>query len=1062
MTLSIFSANRVEILQQKLGEDLFEQPLANPLSREIIIVPTYAMARWLNLKLAQQLGVAANIDYPSPSGWVWQLLHQFNNGLTKADPYSREPLQWALFERIPCLLSLPKLGDLRSYLGTDIDEVRLWQLSGQLSGLLEKYQLYRPEWIRQWKNPADQEDWISILWRELCQHNNQPHQVDLIDGLMGELRAPQQPGLLPQRISLFGLSSLPAIYINLLNQLGNHIDVNLYQHSPTRHYWADLVSKKTIAHRRLNQPDEDQYFESGNDLLSSWGRQGQALQDLLLDQSGELISEPVVFLPPGDQSLLNRIQQTIYDLEAETCAIEVDQSIQINICHSPMRECQVLHNHLISVLDQNTDFMPEDILVMIPDISTYAPTIEAVFHPQNSQRPFVPWNISDITLAEEHPLILSFLQLVLLPESRFSVTDIRALLDVDSICTQFELDDASHESILSFITDSQVRWGIDAEHRASLGLPATQDNTWHQARDRLMSGYALGQVGLWRDIAPLDNIDTDKAEQFSRFWQFFEKLIEWRTRLSQPTERSHWQQRLHQLIDDFFFESPQSADSLQVIRKIISELDTGSNTPVSCALISHWLTQNLTARESPGRLFSGGVTFCGMRPMRSLPFKVVCLLGMNDGSFPGRDPQSSFDKMGDQWRPGDPLRRDEDRYLMLETLLCAREQLYISYCGRSILDNSVKQPSVLISELTDFIDHHFYSNDSKEPLSQIITEHRSMQAFAVSEFDAGRQSYDPLWFDLAKRVSGQSKSNLVDHKLPDIEFDQCGEITIEQLANFLSHPIKGYYEHQLGIRFRETDTFEDVETFALEGLDAWRVKQQLITDQLADQQTSFDQWRAEALLPVGSAAEFEMASIQQKLDPLFKELSVFTQVQPERFYGEINLPGPWQLRTVIQSYYSGKGFLQITASKIKAKHILSFWLNHLLLSAVEHYQNGEIGLLLTLNEKCSLEPVGKDEAIERLNQYVELYCQGHTQLIWIFPQSSLSWAKSNGDEKKTRGSWSSDQKFGDGGDIADPYIEVSIRNRQEQHSWQFEHFDFMSHQLYKRFLELVKTSKLDA
>ena len=544
------------------------------------------------------------------------------------------------------------------------------------------------------------------------------------------------------------------MFIQVIHALAQHTDVRLYQHSPTDQYWADLKNKKSLSKLRLENPQEAEYFETGNDLLASWGRQGQALQDLLLSQDALPACESESYQQTQASTLLQGIQQSIFQLDDSSTMLATDSSLSIHICHSPMRECQVLQDQLLAMLDRDSSLNAEDILVMVPEISRYAPYIEAVFRAsENRDHPGLRWNLSDITLADEHPLVLTFLQLLSLPGSRFSRSEILSYLDIDEVRGRFDLDDAALADIHEILEDSRVRWGIDESHKDSLGLPATGENTWQQAKQRIFAGYALGEIEHWNGIAPLGQVDASRAQNLARFWRLFERLQYWRNMLNSPCNTSEWQKRLNRMLDDFFVESSKQEDRLQAIRDAINDLNLAENVLMSPALLHYWMEQQLANREVAGRLFSGGITFCGMRPMRSLPFRVICLLGMNDGVFPRRENHIEFDQMTDAWRPGDPSKGDEDRYLMLETLLCARQVLYLSYCGRSLKDNSECQPSVLVQELVDFIDSR-YGHDAApgKRFSDSLTSLHPMQAFAARNFTSHNPGYDSYWCQVANHI----------------------------------------------------------------------------------------------------------------------------------------------------------------------------------------------------------------------------------------------------------------------------------------------------------------------
>jgi exodeoxyribonuclease V gamma subunit len=1058
MTLSIFSSNRVESLQKKLCFQLNETRLTDPLAREIIVVPTYAMARWLNLEIARQQGIAANFDYPLPAAWIWQLAASVLDRVPEQDPLRPEQSRWKIFALLQDQHQQPAFAPLRHYLLEDGAGIRRWQLATRIADVFERYQQFRPELIRGWSGGADN-DWQAHLWRALTADDDQNHRVAVIGKLIEGLGPGADPGRLPERISLFAHSRLPPMFIQVIHALAQHTDVRLYQHSPTDQYWADLKNKKSLSKLRLEKPQEAEYFETGNDLLASWGRQGQALQDLLLSQDALPYCESESYQQTQATTLLQGIQQSIFQLDDSATMLDGDSSLSIHICHSPMRECQVLQDQLLAMLDRDSSLNAEDILVMVPEISRYAPYIEAVFRAsENRDHPGLRWNLSDITLADEHPLVLTFLQLLSLPGSRFSRSEILSYLDIDEVRSRFDLDDAALADIHEILEDSHVRWGIDESHKDSLGLPATAENTWQQAKNRIFAGYALGKIEHWNGIAPLGQVDASRAQNLARFWRLFERLQYWRNMLNTPCNTSEWQKRLNRMLDDFFVESSKQEDRLQAIRDAINDLNLAQNVLMSPALLHYWMEQQLANREVAGRLFSGGITFCGMRPMRSLPFRVICLLGMNDGVFPRRENHIEFDQMADAWSPGDPSKGDEDRYLMLETLLCARQVLYLSYCGRSLKDNSECQPSVLVQELVDFIDAR-YGHDSAtgKRFSNSLTSLHPMQAFAAKNFTSPTPSYDSYWCRVANQIQAAEPAapsntwitSAVAHA-PDVE----RIINLNELGRFLQDPIKYFFNRRLKLWLVTQQESGDEEVFNLDALETWEIKQSIALDFLRARETRSQDLQAQGRLPHGHAAQASFEAIALELKPLLIPLQDYRGLAAEvrAFDHQID---DTRLSGQITNYYPGKGLMHFINSSLKGKHLLAFWLDHLALCASEQYQAQDSGRLITRDGDWRFEWLNSQQATDQLRDYSELYFQGLDYPLPVFPLASYAWCNTNNAEKALKAAhkaWYGNEFRNIPGDKDNAYIKLALRDNLPE-PFTGEEFAALAQRLYANALQ---------
>lgn len=1031
MGLQLISSNKIETLLAELADRLSSSPLASPFTAETMVVPSQAMGRWINLQLARQHGIAANIQYLLPAAWIWHLTEQQLGDIPAKDPIARDLASWKIHDLLPGLLDHPEFSQLQHYLKQDSGGVKRWQLAQQIADVFDRYQFYRPELIRSWCR-GQEKDWQPRLWRELIADHRQTHRVAVLDRLLGRLHGDAPDRELPERVSLFALSSLPPLFIQVLHALANHTEINLYQHSPTDQYWADLKSKKTLSRVRVQTPDLSAYFDTGNELLASWGRQGQALQDLLLSDPAPLEADWEHYQPPLEETLLGRVQQAIFQLDEHGPGSHFDDSVQLHICHSPLRECQVLHDGLLRLMEQDKTLRPEDVLVMIPEISRYAPYIEAVFHKdQTGARPYIRWNISDISVADEHPLIRIFFQLLNLPGSRFTASELLSYLEVPELAARFGLDDAECETIRDLLGQTEVRWGMDEQHKQELGLPAVLENTWKQAAQRLFAGYAMGDVDNWNDIAPLAGTEGDAAISLGKFWLLFNSLGEYRKQLAKARPADQWQLLLNQLLDDFFDDHASGDGKLQQIRDSLDDLQQLAGKQIlSHQLALHWLTTALGNQHISGRYFSGGVTFCGMHPMRSLPFRVICLVGMNDQAFPRRDTPVEFDLMADQWRAGDPRKGDEDRYLLLETLLCVREKLYISYTGRDLKDNSERQPSVLVRELLDFIG---------EDASTGITHIHPLQAFSPRNYQGKEASYDSYWCKLAN-LSQQASQPLQESDWPGYLLpepaEELREVNLRALHRFLQHPIQYFCNTRLHIRLQQTTLDEDDEPFELDGLQRWRMKAMITTSTLREQPVTAAQLKARGLLPHGSLADIAYSGIQQEVAPLLEALTDYNGVPTEPRHVDLPFADGFRLSGQLDNYLPGHGLLHVSPAKIKGRTLLALWLDHLALCAGGQLEEDEVSRLVGGDGSWQFSAMGREDALSRLHRYLGFYWEGLQRPLPLFPAASFAYAQHQDDEsralKKAGSQWSGNGFMNIPGDQDDPYVQLVLRGLAAQ------------------------------
>ncbi len=1049
MPLQLISSNRVEALQQHLAVHLAEEPLPNPLQSEVILVPGTAMARWLNLRLAQDLGVAANIVYPLPAAWIWDLARQFLPDVPERDPLDRENAAWRIFRLLPRHLSDPAFIPLRQYLAEDTDGVRRWQLSVRIADVFDRYQFYRPDWLRSWaagRPVADVADWQALLWRSLVAELEDKHRTVLVDRLVSALQGAVDKALLPGRVSLFALSSMPPLFVDVLRALAQHCPVTLYQHSPTDQYWVDLVSERQAARRRLKDARHETYCETGNELLVSWGKQGQAFQDLLLDSDLADATHEEAYLEPEPDSLLHQLQRDIFVVDEPVSGYPPDASIQVAVCHSPLRECQTLHDALLRELQHDRSLKPEDILVMVPEISRYAPYIEAVFRrDENDNRPFLPWNLSDLTLVDEHPMVRVFFQLLRLPDSRFGLSEVMGIMEVPEIARHYGLSQRDTDELYAVLQRANVRWGLDAGHKERLGLPASIGNTWQQAENRLLAGYAMGgddpdASGLWQGIAVMAQQGSVRAEALGQFLKFLDRLRHWHKRLDHTRNAREWQIAINLLMADFFPEHADDDDRLQQIRDVLELLARqAGDTESSAALLTLWLESSLGSQSQRGRYFSGGVTFCGMKPMRSMPFRVICVLGMNDQAFPRRDTPVEFDAMARSWRPGDPRKSDEDRYLLLETLLCARDRLYFSYTGRSLKNNEPLQPSVLLRELLDFITTRYGGGDAGY-IRQLMIE-PPMQVFSPRNYLREPRSHDRLWCHVAQVMSvkpeSTGSSQWPTDTVPPAESEAQANCSLTALARFLQHPVKAFTQQRLRIYLEGMEEQGDDEYFDLSGLQAWQVRQRMLDDTLQGRDTPLELLAAEGQLPHGVMAGISRQRVMEEAEPLLQKIGAYAGTLPAPRDIYIVLDDGSTLEGVVKGFRAGVGLLQARASKCKGNHLLALWVDHLALSAMSGFAQGERSQLFTLDRHIELPPLPETVAMAELQKLLALYREGLQRPLPVAPAASFAAAQAlHGDKPESKAlaaAWSAwNGPYGSrAGDVHDDYMMLIMQSGAE-------------------------------
>lgn len=921
---TVYHSNQLDLLKALTTALIEREPLDNPFQQEVVLVQSPGMAQWLQMQLAQQFSIAANIVFPLPATFIWDMFTRVLPDIPKESAFSKEAMTWKLMWLLPDLLENPLFSPMKRYLSDDGDRRKIHQLAARVADLFDQYLVYRPEWLESWERGQliegldDAQQWQALLWVELTRYTRQLeqpewHRANLYQRFIHQLlKSDVCPQGLPKRVFICGISALPPIYLQALQALGKHIDIHLMFTNPCRYFWGDiqdytflakLQSRKRRHYREsielslFRHPQQaEQLFNTdgeqnlSNPLLASWGRLGRDHM-YLLSQIDE-IQEVHAFVDIEPDNLLHGIQHDMLELEdhavigttPETLArsdqkrrLDLDdRSLSFHVCHSPQREVEVLQDHLLGLLAADPELTPRDIIVMVVDIDSYTPYIQAAFGNAPSER-YLPFAISDRKASQAHPALHAFITLLDLPQSRFTAEQVLALLEVPALATKFGITEDGLRRLRQWVGESGIRWGLDDDNVRELSLPATGQHTWRFGLTRMLLGYAMDSTaGDWQGILPYDESSGLAAELAGQLADMLMHLSQWRQQLGQPRELSEWLPICRQLLDTFFDQDNDTEAALVLIeqqwQKVIG-YGIAAQYPdvVPLNLLRDELAARLDNERISQRFLAGPINFCTLMPMRSIPFKVVCLLGMNDGVYPRTLPPQGFDLMAKKVRRGDRSRRDDDRYLFLEALLSAQQQLYISYIGRSIQDNSKRYPSVLVSELIEYVaqsyhlpgDEKLSADDSAQRVTQHLLCWHARMPFSAENFikNSELQSYAAEWLP-----SAESKGHAHPNFNQPLQAEPLAEITLDELVRFYRHPVRAFFQLRLGVNFVIEETeLPDEEPFTLDNLSRYQFNTQLLNALINEDDINsvFARARAAGVLPYGSFGELLLGRVNK-------------------------------------------------------------------------------------------------------------------------------------------------------------------------------------------------------
>lgn len=1017
MTIDVYESTSFESLWHEFERSI-AAPMSSPLASETIVVPARGWESWFSRRLASQRGCWAQFRFLLPGQWISETLENCLEA-DQAPNREQDALTWIIANLLPDLLNDEAFGAVRSYLfqpdgGTDPQ--RLIDLSRCISDLFDRYLLHRPDLIAAWNQGVDWPDcgipgptaaaWQRRLWQAITKDEHRRYRS--VSAMAEDLKSTIRPGgdQIPERLSVWLSGSVVPAHLRFLEAVGEHSNVALFVLTPACEYWGDMYGRRQLLRRlreqrqSLRQFCAEHHVDLLHPLLASMGELSRQQQMLMVDLdsspwrirelAADSFAEDSLAAEEAEPTLLSELQSDIhFATDPGRRELPRDNSVRIHSCHSAIREVEVLYDQIREALEEDSKLAPEDVAVFCPDLDNYAPLVQAVF---GLTRPgsdgHIPFQIAGRSARRTRPFIDAWLKVLEVFESRVTATGILDLLNTEVVRERVGLDSSEVERIAEWLDDAGIRWGLDAEHRRSEDLPGTDLNTWEFGLDRLITGYAMppASAQIVADVATLDRVEGLSGATLGRLWSLTSRIRQWRERISQSRSLAEWRELLGRIARDFLetdLDDTGYQIVLDAIDKVVTLAEAGDfESPVSFAVAVKEVTRQLDS-VSAASFRHGGVVFCDMSAMRSLPYKVIVLLGMNDGLFPRGDRSVGFDLMRFQRVLGDNGPRDEDRHLFLEAILAAGDRLIVTCQGQDVRDQRPRPPSVPVQELLDVLDQ----TDEEAGLRDDVFTRHPLQAFAPQYFDG--QSNIPASFDAdslkaAQRLQGQPEQPGIFAAASLTRVRSSGEAggSSEKFETASVRELQTLYERPWLLFLRQVgvgdisvaDDSVDREPLVLDGLQYWQAGDTWLEQSLAgvSQDTIAQQLIRTGSIPAGSAGDSVVRKLKQdssriiasmrkgKLQTVAESLPVNLQIGDVILTGEIS---GWTGKTIHRGMFS----------KVSVKYAARLWVDYLISTVINNRVLEPAVLIGRDGTQATLSEVRPDEVFAHLEKIVGLW-----------------------------------------------------------------------------------------
>lgn len=1005
MALHLRRAERTDMLADGLAR-LLAEPAPDPFTEELVLVPAKGIERWLSQRLSDRLGVCAGVRFRSPRSLIAEI-----TGTVEDDPWSPEALVWPLLSVIDEHLDQSWAVPLASHLGAfeageerELRQGRRYAVARRLAGLFASYARQRPGLLVSWLDgdPAEPDlAWQPPLWRALVSRVDAVPPHVRHDQVRARLR--EAPSDLPPRISLFGHTRLPVTDVELLDALATHHELYLWLPHPSDALWQTLASdrdrgpvprREDIAHRSVRHP-----------LLATLGRDVRELQRALPEPTSDEYLSGTTF----SDSLLGWLQSDLAadEVRPQGRALAAhDHTVQVHSCHGPARQIDVLREVLLGLLADDPTLEPRDILVMCPDIETYAPLISARFglgesvpgaHPAHQLRV----RLADRALVQTNPLLTVAGQILSLASGRATASEVLNLAEATPVRMRFGFTDDDLDAITAWVREANIRWGFDPEHRAPYGVDFLH-NTWRFGIDRILAGVAVSEdAHAWLGATlPLDDVSSNRVELAGRFAEFVARLHTTVTSLSGARPLDQWLTALSTGIEALA-EDAEDWPRAQMLREFAEIQDAAVPISLQLSDIRALLDRHLAGRPTRANFRTGTLTVCTMVPMRSVPHRVVCLVGLDDGVFPRLGAVDGDDALARDPMTGERDIRSEDRQLLLDAIGAATETLVLTYTGANEYSGQARPPAVPLAELLDTLDI-----TTSHPVRDQIHITHPLQPFDIRNVTPGGVlPGHPFTFDSTALIAARAAAGARAERPPFI----CGplpapdvtDVALTDLAAFFNHPIKGFFRALDYTLPWDVDGVSDDMPVEIDALEEWTVGDRLLADMLrgmtpADAQQA--EWRR-GTLPPGQLGWRRVSELRDRCAALAAETRGYRTDDSRAFDIDIDLGGGRRVTGTVSPVF-GERLVSVTYSRLDAKHLLQSWIPLVALTAHDHQR--EWSAVCIGRARRGPQPLVRSlgrptDPLGVLRDLVAIYDAGRREPLPLPLKTSYAWAQARRD-----------------------------------------------------------------
>ena len=767
----------------------------NPFERKTVVVQSEAMGRWLALKAADENGIAANIEFVTPDKFLRNFAEKYLGIKANGSVFNKKNTEWALYSLFKSdFLEKPVFMPIKNYIQND--ERRCFGLCRKIADLFEQYAVYRPHIIAAWQkgkvcSESPDEIWQKEIFLEL-KRLDPFSEPDFAKVFIEKCQSAQLKAEFTKPLILFGISRMNKYHLNMFTHLSVLFPVHIFAILPSSEY-IYKVDKK-------NREEKETFFRK-------FCEADMEITDFFVENP--LFQESDIFVKPTADTLLSSIQRDILEDKEKPEEIPCDDSVRISACCGKMRETEVLKDSLLELFKDDETLSPEDIVVLCPDLKSYEPYINAVFgNSRTDDSAFIPFVITEGETADEAKISETFLKIIRLSSGNYGKSEILSIFKEPCVCGKFGISRENFPEIEKLLEESGVKRGLDSSFMEKKYRLSGQ-NTWEFGLKRIMmsSFMPFSEKGEgFEDILPVENFRQDKIVLAEGFITFVKELFRFAENAAEEKTPSEFKSMLVKALDFFFVDDKNSSGGIRHLKEIISSFAERAGkyaAKIHFDAVRTYIEDEIAATVFRKNTVGSKLNFSSLKQMHNLPFRVVCLIGMDEDSFPRKDTEYAFDLThlvkAESGEPKIRSLRENDSDFFLDAILSAGEKLIISYDGKEQREDSKKHrmAAMPVRILEKYIAEKTGKNPDETEVkypalpfsAEYFTENGAFKTFSKAAFRVAEKMFhvEHSSSDLSGIKVSEEKEQPKEHLV----------LAVDDLISFFKDPQKYYFTKTL-------------------------------------------------------------------------------------------------------------------------------------------------------------------------------------------------------------------------------------------------------------------------